>query len=255
MRAIELYEYHETKEVTPSPEIIQKIKKDCAFALKGSRPIYRGMETHLDFMYSNTPEIPRESANTHNYYTILMDELPSWSSFPKRSLSWICSTSRFTASDYGNLFRVLPVGNPDIVIADKEDLWFSFIKGLSLISVELEDMDEFNQTISIIINKTDNQPPKTLKSLASIIDQAAHNQQNGSKIVDEWSSAEVAAHELLNEVNQKGGFVSLMNNVLDPELNDFYITKLNNLYDKTSEVWFSGPAYFLSLDIWNNYFE
>src|SRR5882762_7031765 len=93
--------------------------------------IYRGLNGHEEnILYVDPTNYTRRSANTDNYYTLLMDNLPSWSKFPKRSKSLICTTDSDNADTYGqvkgSVYVVLPLGNPIIACCDGEDLWDSF---------------------------------------------------------------------------------------------------------------------------------
>lgn len=75
---------------------------------------------------SNAP--PRKSANTLNYYTLIIDNSPRWSKFPKRSQSFVCSTSKATAGAYGTaLFAVFPFNGTPIGICPRNDIWDSFM--------------------------------------------------------------------------------------------------------------------------------
>jgi hypothetical protein len=90
----------------------------------------------------------RVSANTSNVYTLLIDNLRSWSEYPKRSRSIICSTSAFNAAGYGvhnPPHQVFPEDGAKIGVAPRSDIWNSFEKGLSEISVPT--LPQFNELI------------------------------------------------------------------------------------------------------------
>jgi len=261
MRAIELYEYHETREVTSSPEIVGKIWRDSKIALE-STPIYRGMNISETIAYGN-PSEPRESANTHNYYTIMMDELPSWKHLPKRSLSWICSTSRYIADDYGRNYRVLPVGNPNIAVASSTDIWFSFSKGLQALTNNLYNLNGFNDLLYNVLEEALTHDvsltpdPKSLNGIAAIVDKFAQEQLDGLDIGDNLKVTGIK--DFLKDVSNKKGFINLMNDiVLNPQVNGINQQRLEFLsgdYDGGREIWFEGPAYFVALDKWDGLFN
>jgi hypothetical protein len=76
-------------------------KENCSDWNLEAKQIYRGMPTvassYLLYMPS---EYTRESKNTYNVYTLLIDTFPSWSKFPKRSKSLICTEDLSKASGY-----------------------------------------------------------------------------------------------------------------------------------------------------------
>jgi hypothetical protein len=113
------------------------------------KPIYRGIYSTGgiklgDVMLFNPKAIDRESANTKNYYTLLFDNSPYRNGFPKRSKSLICSTSYYTAEDFGErVYRVIPFDGAKIGVCNSDDFWASFPKlGVSL--------DDFNTTLSFM---------------------------------------------------------------------------------------------------------
>ena len=91
-----------------------------------SPPIFRGLRHRRDgeFYIVDLTGVNRHSANTNNFFTMMVSEiLPSWSLFPKRSESLICSGNRSTASGYGVTYRVLPLEEDHLAIANSEDFW------------------------------------------------------------------------------------------------------------------------------------
>jgi len=112
--------------------VIKLIKNNCMknynFFLKKKQWLFRGIERKSSayLMTDSNKGIPRVSANTRNYVTLLMDNLPSWKKYPKRSRSIICSTSEVTSKSYGTLYIVIPYDNTNIGIAPDDDIWFSF---------------------------------------------------------------------------------------------------------------------------------
>lgn len=89
---------------------------------------------------------PRKSANTFNYYTLIMDNETSWSRFPKRSLSLICLTDGY---DYGrNEFIIFPKDNWRIGNTNERDFW-----GVSdRIDSRIATMDDWARMVDILLN-------------------------------------------------------------------------------------------------------
>ena len=97
-------------------------KKNKDF-LKGS-PIYRGLRNNISLYAFVEPEkYTRVSANTENYYTLMIDNSPNWEGYPKRSKSIICSSSKSGASGYGNVYRVIPKNGAKIGVCSSDDFW------------------------------------------------------------------------------------------------------------------------------------
>jgi len=254
MRAIELYEYHETSPVIISPDIIKKIKSECSIALSKD-PIYRGLNQSNDILYGN-PIKPRSSANTYNYYTTILDELPSWQKFPKRSLSWICSTSENTASGYGTVYRVLPVNNPLISIASSDDLWFSFSEGLhrTLSDIHVYDLFDFSRLLhDIFAIGRRNGVSVNVKSLGDM--------NNTIELIIKQNEIEsITRYERYQEfftyVQKAGSFINLVSTLFDPKINHIELVDLNKFIAAPSrEVWFTGPAYFIQNTHWGKMFK
>jgi len=106
----------------------------------------RATGQHFDYKYVNPKkEETRVSANTFNYYTLIIDNSKSWSKYPKRSQSIICINNDFkTMNDY--YYWVVPKNKAIIGECPNYDFWFSFNKKAS-------NMDsDFNEIIRLIIN-------------------------------------------------------------------------------------------------------
>ena len=103
--------------------------------------IYKGMTSCGPYILSDPSKIQRESANTYNYYTVLFDNLPSWSEYPKRSKSLICTSELNIAFGYsdtkenGALYIVIPKDNTKIGICPTYDIWDAFDGKLDLIAL------------------------------------------------------------------------------------------------------------------------
>lgn len=95
-------------------------------------PLYRGLKSNDlpredNFLILDPSTYDRNSVDTDNYYNLIMDNMPKWFEYPKRSKSIIGSLDKSTAEDYGNLYRVIPIfENSKVAIAPKFDIWWSF---------------------------------------------------------------------------------------------------------------------------------
>ncbi len=102
------------RDLTPD-QIADLLHNECAISYKqfltGSY-LFRRIHTGSGTFLADSTRHLRKSANTHNYYTLLMDNLSSWDNYPKRSKSFICSVINNPRSGTG--FVVLPFDNPKV---------------------------------------------------------------------------------------------------------------------------------------------
>lgn len=105
----------------------QMLTEKCSQALKtwGMKPLFRGSRNLGPGVYLIDPSKgERKSENTGNQYTILMDNNPLYSEYPKRSKSLICSTSKDYADGFGEeMFYLYPVDRAKIGITEGIDIW------------------------------------------------------------------------------------------------------------------------------------
>lgn len=118
-------------------EAISWMKKNY---VASDTPIFRGVEDlYPDHFYMVDPsKHDRVSRNTDNYYTLLIDNSPNWTNYPKRSKSIICSTDEEAATAYGAVFRIIPKKGSRIGVCNDSDFWLSFRK-----LMHLEDFNYF----------------------------------------------------------------------------------------------------------------
>ena len=88
--------------------------------------IYRGVETSGTYNIIDPKKSTRVSSNTFNYYNQIMSNDPSWSKFPNRSRSIICTTNYKKSQFFGESYVVFPVNGSVIGIASAQDIWGSF---------------------------------------------------------------------------------------------------------------------------------
>lgn len=106
-------------------------KKNCKEHTPQSQEIYRGTESGYKYGFINPSNYTRTSTgDVKNHYTLLIDNLPGWSEYPKRSKSVICTMDSSVAKGYGNLYVVIPFDDEKIGIAPEGDVWNSFQKGI-----------------------------------------------------------------------------------------------------------------------------
>jgi hypothetical protein len=103
-------------------QVVQFLSTDFSEAMH-SQPIYRGMEGSGFYIIAPDKNNPRPSANTYNYYTLIINNSEPWKQFPDREI--ICSTSSRTSQSYGNVFRIFPKNGAKIGVCPDNDIWGS----------------------------------------------------------------------------------------------------------------------------------
>lgn len=207
------------------------------------RRIYRGIHLYeQNFFYQ--PQLDpgtRRSSNTYNWYTLIMDHVPEWQDFPRRSASVICTTDPVQSSDYGITYTVLPFGNPTIGISPREDIWFSFpsLKKLEMESLE-ELMDALDTLAYTYLDKplSQNSWPdfnRGLREISQKILQEYHRSQ--------WDNV----NKLQGRVTPQRDMLAVLREILDPQAAGFRTAKLSEWQPQPDrEIWFSAPAFFLN---------
>lgn len=118
---------HYRKKIDSEDEIVKLIREKCDI----SNYLYRGFEDDGDYYIIDGSKGKRVSKNTTNYYTVILDHIfknePQYKGFPLRSESIICSTSKKTASNYGNVYVILPFKGVDIGYIGSDDIWRSYV--------------------------------------------------------------------------------------------------------------------------------
>ena len=126
---MKLFEIAQYKTDVDEEKIWDLLNTHCQDAL-GKLPIVRGMnrfEKGYGVVHGEAGH--RESANTTNHYTVILDEvLPE--NFPKRSKSIICSNweNRSHSKNYGFLYAIVPFDGVSIGICPEGDMFATEIK-------------------------------------------------------------------------------------------------------------------------------
>lgn len=211
------------------PDFLTKNKEKIKKIVENGPVIYRGMKPQENgYAIFNTGDIKRKSRNGRNYYTLMIDNLPEWSEYPKRSQSLICGSSldvvEYYAESAGETYVVVPLENQDFGVCPEGDIWASF--------AEINDnpIDMINNMIfaaanevGITINETDFEKMKDdFITLSSYRDNPAVNEL--------YSELSIPSDQSIFD-----WYV----NYINPERNGFELTKKANIpVDK--EVWVSG---------------
>lgn len=115
--------------------ILEKIKTECSDAynayMNDRTVIYRGCSQVQKYLEANPQNGQRKSANTTNYYTVALSQLPAFKDYPPRDRSLICSTSKSYAEEfvrqYSGVYAVFPVNGTKIGMINDGDMWDTYL--------------------------------------------------------------------------------------------------------------------------------
>lgn len=248
MRLNEIESYQNLNDDIQS--IIQKYEPILKEYYYSDIMIFRGMKDTSPIILGDGNNMNRKSANTQNFYTLILDNSPEWKDYPKRSKSFICSLSKNNASGYGVPFVAIPLENQPIGVCPEEDFWFSF--GSPSPNTINGDIDYLNHTCRIIDSScpklTKNNTYDEFKTIISRMDEIViKNLETFMK-----DSNDYRALNSLGYFN-KPNLLELLMNHYDPTEHDFIVVDNYKSLDESfeNEVWFSGKVLFINYDIWS----
>jgi hypothetical protein len=217
--------------------LVEALTKNCSQALaqaakdKDSR-IWRGTTnlTGSGVFYPDTGT--RQSANTSNFYTELLDSNIYNAHYPKRSKSFICSTSQDVAEGfgYGDNFAVFPFDNAKIGVVNESDLWLLeldfkiFKEGIETMNYTWKSLIGYDQSI-------------TMKDLVDNVKKMSTDELiNGllHRHKKDWDESEYPelAHTFKENIQSAYSYDNLGCDVVP----------IGRLKQHDSEVWFSDPC-------------
>ena len=214
-------------------DCVERLKQHCSQSIKsfkkGNVKLYRGMKYGSSECYYINPvgDRPRRSANTDNYYTLLMDNSPKWKGYPKRSQSIICTNDPGYAMTYGQVYHVFPYDNTTLGVAPFKDFWGSFFDSIK------HDLDFFNYELSkrvfgddIFISDTNYKGIiKSFKDFDLFVNSNKDKLIEVQKYVP-WMK------------DYKGDLLKLITSIFDPKKNGFKVQNISKPIDKAShEIW------------------
>lgn len=106
-------------------EALELMKAHCKDALKLNEPLWRGMTGNGDAYTLHGEASTRRSANTTNYYTVIMDHFLPPLGYPKRSQSIILTNRVNIAIGFGRAYAIYPYDGVSIGVCFEHDLWES----------------------------------------------------------------------------------------------------------------------------------
>lgn len=226
-------------------QAIQLLEKNCSDALKAYSKgsiIQRGVRNDAKYI-SIDPKSgkPRKSANTSNYYTLMIDGMKSWDKYPKRSQSLICSTGD-RSFGYGYMFHVFPYNGANIGVAPARDFWISFE------NIDTSDLSQFNNNIGTImrmlhITISDKSYLDILNAFGKFDILIDNNEYEIQPLINggiKWLKG------------YKGNLLQHMKRLLDPNKNGFKTYKIGDILPKDKEIWTDSKCVMISTKVLND---
>jgi len=245
-----------SKEITQD-EATKLIKDNCSDIIKqyekSTNRIYRGKHgTSSDYQLVTPGKgTQRMSRNTRNYYTLLMDNLPAWKFYPKRSRSIVCSTNKYKANEYGTLYVVLPYNKAKIGVCLQEDIWDSSYENFN---INLMEFNIFLQGLLTASTKQNNiNFDKNWKSLTNIFKDSEARIQSLSWY---YKDNNQFVKKIFEPIQNGKSYIEVLNKIINPnKLNIKLETpKTINLKNQI-EVWVSkSSSILIKADIFETYF-
>jgi hypothetical protein len=219
--------------------------------------IYRGDKSFYekDIYYIN-PGIRKSQNSKYNLYTTLFSEiLPSWSKYPKRNHSVICTTLPATASDYGHgvAFLILPKNGTELGICPAPDIWGSFKQSSIEVLSWFEKM--YYKLLRICGYSDTSNGFKDIKEILNSFEFLKNHEiteEESSIFINDISFTDsdvILATDLVR--NNKNLLEFFDKILLNPNQNNFKLIKLKDLesHYKENEIWFDNE--YLAIEYYN----
>lgn len=202
---------------------------------RGNSTLYRGMKSVGPFGFGDGNKLNRQSKNTENYYTLIIDNDPTWEEYPKRSNSFICSTYELYSSSFGVPYIVIPLEGQEMGVCPAMDFWESFVNFPSAINRMLTDLARFYLK----------------RPISQTNFSAFHSDLNDiSKAIP--ADPHVVAVKDFEEMGYTIGdsLYDFYVKLIDPKKNNFKITTNVTTIPEEREVWLSGKVLFIQMIEW-----
>ena len=216
-------------------EAIDMINKNCSIILDKYKrhpdwKVYRGLKLASNYRFTDPKKgKPRYSkGDIGNYYTLLIDNLPIWKSYPKRSRSIICTTSNEDAENYGNLYVVFPFNNATFGVCPTKDIWISFVNNLNSLRIFSKNLKNILNITTHGITNFDKDWNRLTKSFKKSEEYIKLN-----KIPDSIFKSNKWIVDITNGESYINTFIKYMN----PNKNGFSLTKDPTNITKGRELW------------------
>lgn len=240
-----LVEKHIIKTLS-AEEFHTAINKYCSKSLNSY--FFRGEHSREQFIYVE-PSKGRKSPYTfgNNIYNLLLSNLPSWSKYPKRENSLVCTSDLKRAELYNDsVYKVYPLNGKKLGVCPERDIWFSFDKILN--GDTLDDLNQYIIFLSQLCYPNDDDSFDTYGELVNgfkFIDKK-FEEDGFSKIFDKIFERNNYVFTFLHKIGyDKPGakLINCLNKYMSPEYNNFSLVNTGKKIYGKHEVWMDSPCY------------
>ena len=224
--------------------------KNALWMLDENKPIYRGESYFVGvlehgFATVDTTATKRESENTTNYYTEILDNTPSRAHFPKRSRSFIASFSKGRAEDFAradwdaapgtiynkSVYVIVPFDDTLIGCVNKADMWDTMVS----VYGEKTTINDMNHKY----NHAQIDPRWE--------DFVETNEQIKAKDGAKLRRMQTA----FRGFDESLDFLEVLDNAYSPQATGHTVHTTANLpHDTEGEVWIGGKCVIISIPMW-----
>lgn len=242
-------------EILSLSETVDIFKKYCNNFDLNNPHIVRQVDLDRSKYYLINPKKQyRKSANTQNYYKMIMDNSENWKDFPKRSYSIICTylqnSNKIVEKSSYNKYVVVPYNNSIWSICPTTDIWGSFRKNSLEGNSTLQDLNLVLNNISLLlINEklVEYDYERFCYQLDLITDKIIQLKSNNEKINLNQYNVEL----IYNNVNENKNLLTVLDGILNPHKNEFQLLEYSDLINinlNDVEIWSDTSALFISPD-------
>ena len=189
----------------------------------------------------------RRSANTANFYTLIIDNTKRWKDYPKRSKSFICASSAMRKE----MALTIPFDNTSIGVCPEKDIWLSFGHSLGGMSLDIFN-DHLEQVFENYFIEYDKKKLNTdFKYFKDKLNELGSSLGENDVIMNNPFMKKILQN-YVDEFYPRGTtFTEYIGYLLDPERNEFSLIETGGKLPEKREVWFSGNAVFITQDKYN----
>lgn len=250
---------YKTLTFAEAKESLEAHCKDAMWMLRDDLPLFRGSPTdskrvNKSFYIGDPTLTVRRSQGyqgqhgtpgTLNYYTTLMDNLPAYEGWPKRSKSFIAATSEGNAASYSDSPRrptiIIPFDGVPIGVVPFSDIW----------SVASDDLgfNRIKQMAGLV-------PTDSWESFLAVADDLKKNVGNNGReqeIIKKLFGHLAAKDSNFKEIEKD--FIGFLNKQFDPDKLEFKKVTTKTLEAlrpslRNNEVWIGGKCLFVNSQVW-----
>lgn len=237
------------------------VKRNCSEALamaKQGKFIFKGMRQPDDYYKIDPSKGIRRSANTSNYYNLIVSNAPNWTKYPVRQHSIICTNEEEYSTSFGDTFVVFPANHSVWGVCPEFDFWNSFYA--TMFHLEIDHLNMFNTALISFLDKIfadadikyDFEPDSNLANLNKVFADAEECIRATGKNYDvEGDSFALFNEFLIERVLAGKSIFTVLCALLDPSMNEFKVTDISGATakSKSAELWSESVCILVALDL------